>query len=370
MARGTVLNLSVLRLICHASILVLGVAPQNAVGQDPTNNKPEAKDVAARVTGFVIWTKGNSELLALALPAMKESVIRRIAAKDGEIYPTFHAISGPDSSGRLAYIEEHFFGAIEKDRKHLLKTIRVDGTVDAEVFSRPGSAMWAATRAGRGEIGAHLALAPSGGKAAFLSGLSEKQMPRALLSEGNIEIWDIDKKLKHEVTTKAINQPMSWFPDGKRLAYVKLVPRVELPKEALGLDEFGEYFGESWDKLPAIYILDVETNKSSFLHVGWTPVVASDGKSILVGGWDRHSKFSWYCVRNEGRESAPVRWPGGAGDVISLPAHNIVLHKCLPNTNVNHYAIQIALIDSEKFQTLVAEFNPHALASFGHVISP
>ena len=221
-------------------------------------------------------------------------------------------------------------------------------------------------RAGRGEIGAHLALAPSGGKAAFLSGLSEKQMPKALLYEGNLEIWDVEKKRKHEATAKAINLPMSWFPDGKRLAYVKLVPRDELPKEALGLAEFGEYFEERWDEIPAVFVLDVESRKSSFLHVGWTPVVASDGKSILVGGWDQHSKFSWKRIRG-GRDSAPVRWPGD-GEAFSLPADNIVLYKG-SSVKGTSWTINAALIDSEKYLTLIPEFDPHFLASFGRVLN-
>jgi hypothetical protein len=61
-------------------------------------------------------------------------------------------MSGPDTEERIAYIEDHFFVANEKNRRDLLKTIRLDGTNDTELFSRPGDAMWA-TSGGRGEIG-------------------------------------------------------------------------------------------------------------------------------------------------------------------------------------------------------------------------
>jgi hypothetical protein len=208
-------------------------------------------------------------------------------------------------------------------------------------------------------------------------------MPRALLQEGNIEIWDIDKKVKLEVAANAINQPISWFPDGRHLAYVKLVPRDELPKDAPGLSVFGEYFGETWDELPAICVLDIETSKSRFLHVGWTPVVAFDGKSILVGGWDRQSKFSWYSFDNERRQSSPARWPGDAGGAIAKPAHNIVLYKGLPTagepieyTKGNSLVggarpmvtLKLAFIDSNRFQTVVPAIDYRDPVSFGQVI--
>ena len=87
------------------------------------------------------------------------------------------------SSGQLVNRKVH------KYKRHLLKTIRIDGTEDREVFSRPGSAMWATTAAGKGEIGRTLALAPTGGRVAFLSELASRQMPQALLHEGTIEIY-------------------------------------------------------------------------------------------------------------------------------------------------------------------------------------
>jgi hypothetical protein len=90
--------------------------------------------------------------------------------------PTIHALSGPDAEGRIAYIEDHFFVADEKNRRHLLKTIRLDGTHATELFSRPGDAMWAKSP-GHGEIGDDLALSPVGGRVAFLSGLVNTQMP-------------------------------------------------------------------------------------------------------------------------------------------------------------------------------------------------
>ena len=145
--------------------------------------------------------------------------------------------------------------------------------------------MWATTAAGNGEIGSHVALSPTGGQVAFISHTVNRQMPMALLTLGNIEIWNVADKTGSDTKVLALDHPMSWFPDGRRLAYATLVHRSELPPDAGGLEKFGSYFGETWDELPAVFIYDLESKKSRFFHVGWSPLVSSDGKSMLVGGW-------------------------------------------------------------------------------------
>ena len=193
---------------------------------DPTIDGPEARDILGRITGYVVIARGTSEIVALSLPTMRETVVRPEPKEETDFYPTIHAISGPDSEGRIAYIEDYFFVKNKADRKHALKTIRVDGTADTEIFSRPGDAMWAR----HGEIGKYLALAPSGGKVALLSAVKKKQMPGALLGVGTIEIWDVARRKSLAVDAMALDQPMSWFPDGMRLAYVKLVPSNQSSK--------------------------------------------------------------------------------------------------------------------------------------------
>jgi hypothetical protein len=342
-----------------------------AVAEDQTVPGPESKDVVSRVSGYVVHAKRGSELLAISLPTMKQTVVLMRDKNGADFFPTIHAISGPDDEGRIAFIEDHFFVASDEEKRHLLRTIRVDGKNNEVVFSRPGSAMWAATRAGRGEIGKHLAISHSGGKAAILTGLSERQMPGALLSEGNLEIWNVDEKSKLDVTSKAINEPMSWFPDGKRLAYVRLVSRDELEKGAAGLEQFGQYFGKLWDSVPAIYVLTIDTGETQFLHVGWMPIVSWDGHEVLVGGWDDRGKYSWVRVQMQPRKASPVQWPGGnAAGAIAVPAENVVMFTGLPTAGAvrdpkRPCAVKLAIMDSEKFCTLIPDFHLLDLISFG-----
>lgn len=164
----------------------------------------------------------------------------------------------------------------------------------------------------------------------------------------------------------AIDAPMSWFPDAKRLAYVKLVRRHELPIPPIGLEYFGQYFGNQWDEVPAVYVFDFESGQSSFVHVGWVPVVSLDGRTILVGGWDANSGFSWNLFDVASRESKPVRWPDDTGNVIGVLADNVVLYR--GSTAAESLAVKAAVIDSAEAQTLVPAIDRHDLLSFGRIL--
>ena len=116
---------------------------------------------------------------------------------------------------------------------------------------------------------------------------------------------------------------MSWLPDGRRLMYVRLVPRDELPNPAIGLEYFGGYV-KGWSAVPAVYILDTETGQSDFLQVGWNPVACFDGKTILVGGWKDRFEMIWNQFYLEKGESKRVQWSGDANGAFAVPAENMV----------------------------------------------
>jgi hypothetical protein len=218
---------------------------------------------------------------------------------------------------------------------------------------------------------------------ALLSALKKKQMPKALLFVGKIEIWDVETRKPLAVDTKALDNPMSWFPDGKRLAYVKLVPRNQLAETSPGLDAFGTYGGERWDEVPAVYTLDTESGISTFLHVGWTPIVSSNGKTILVGGWNEKMDFTWRSFRPSNHQSVTVRWPGDHGGAIAMPTENMVLYWGSPTTglrtkhkpldNIGHggpkpvVTLKVADVGSGEFQTVVPDIDPRILVSFGQI---
>ena len=69
------------------------------------------------------------------------------------IFPLFIRSAVRIWKGASRHIEDWFFVTDDRDRKHLLKTIRIDGTQDQEIFERQGSAMWSASLAGDGKSG-------------------------------------------------------------------------------------------------------------------------------------------------------------------------------------------------------------------------
>src|SRR5262245_57775453 len=130
----------------------------------------------------------------------------------------------------------------------------------------------------------------------------------------------------------AIDAPMSWFPDGKRLAYVDLIARNAVPKSGVGIEVFGQgsYTG-NWAELPAIHVLDITTGKVLFLSLGWQPVVSANGKTVLVGGWvpktEGGIRFVWKRVDVATAAVTDATWPGDAGGLIASPTDGLVLYR-------------------------------------------
>jgi hypothetical protein len=331
-------------------------------------------------------TGDSRSIVVVSLPELKSTVIRPFVAANENDDPTIHALSGPDSEGHIVYVEDHFFVRNEAKRRHLLKVVQIDGSGDTALFSRPGAAMWAATAAGKGEIGKHLALAPTGGRVAFLSGLSNKQMPGALFKQGTLELWDINKKEPLPLKISSLDQPLSWFPDGKKLAMVSFIARKDIPNTGVHVDEFGsgQYTG-SWAELPAIYILDIQTGETRFLSLGWVPVVSASGNAVLVGAWvpdpTNGIKMVWKRVDVTTGAPTDTTWPGDAGGPIAYSTDGLILYWGLPTAGakIKHspfgsfrrglmlITIKAAVPNTGRFQTVIQEIDPRDAVSYGQV---
>ncbi len=290
---------------------------------------PETDKIVTAATGYALFAFGD--IVAVQLPTLAKTIVRPPTPVNRGDMTTIHALSGPDAEGRIAYIEDHFSVADQETRRHLLKTIRLDGTRDTELFARPGSALLATGSMGEGEIGHDLALSPVGGRVAFLSGLASAlsglasaQMPSGRLYAGTAEIWDVANKARIKTSFEALDEGLAWFPDGKRIAYVKLVaPKLPAASGQL-TGSFGKAF-QKWDQVPAVFIRDVDAETDSFLQIGMHPVVSVDGQSVLVGDIEN----AWKCVNVATGRAAAATWPGSCTP-IAIPIKGVVLSICLP----------------------------------------
>jgi hypothetical protein len=218
----------------------------------------------------------------------------------------------------------------------------LDEKRERKLWQRSGDVIWDHV------LGESLALAPMGGRVALVRNLQSHQMhtPPTLIEVGTLQIWDIERGSRYDVTAKAIEvstrpsfRGLSWFPDGKRLAYVELLPekQVVLPDEATG-EADPDFYG--WDKVPVVHILDTDTGEKTFFRPGWCPVVSSDGKTMLVHDFGEQ----WSLVNVDTRKSKRVHWPGAVyGGAIALLEGKRVIYWGLPTSGTGS-AIQRAIV--------------------------
>jgi hypothetical protein len=346
-------------------VILTALAGVNGAGQD-TDTLPPVP------TGYLLVTQRGCGIEAIQLPTLQRKIVRPATPENSHDRPFVHSMSGPDSAGRIAYIEDHSAVAQETDRRHLLKTIQLDGTQDTALFSRPGDALWSKS-IGNGGIGEHLALSPVGGRVAFHTDLRYVHMPNAALHVGSIEIWNIDSKQSVKRDVNAMDSPLAWFPDGKRLAYVKLAdPAGGAVRRN---DTFARQFRD-WEKIPSVFVWDIDAGTETFLHVGWAPMVSQDGRFVLISGYEGAGVHVRVDVAT-GESTAYHEGKNAGGSVIACPAQDIVLtsgvtHKrkrglfnlfAMPERIVT---IGLASLSTDDFRTLLSVEYANAV-SFGQV---
>ncbi len=337
----------------------------------PTVDGPEEDTLLRGTNGWLLVDGPNGNLIGISFPDLKRETIRYRTPISGAVY----AISGPDKSGRIVYVETHMMA-----KKHLLKIRDLSGSTEMVIFERPGDAIWDRV------IGEDIAISPSGERVAFVGKYSIPYIDppnwhekAGILKYGPLEVWRVATQTQLITNVKAVDRGISWFPDNKSLAYTTLLPRGQVLKEQTH-QEIGGGF-ESWSQIPVVMILNVTDGTSRFLHVGWRPVISPDGKAVLVS--DLH-KQNW-LVDVTTKQSQSVTLPGDWGGPFAFVSENLVLYAGLPTTGSKQEwtirnsplvgrksmgTLKVADIRTGRFKTVLSPVDPRWQVSFGRPARP
>ncbi len=287
----------------------------------------------ARATGCVVFDNPVAGISAIGLRNLKEATVRAPnPARDA-----LHSVAGPDADGWVVFVDFNM-----DTKTHSMRAMKMDGTGEVEIFDRPGDALWDNPMSTP-------VLAPRGGNVAFLTQPVKRFAPPIV--SGPIDVWNIQTKTEHSTDVIAMNRGLSWFPDGKRLAYVQQ--------------------GEP----ETIYVLDVETGERKLLRKGRFAMVSTDGESLLVNTAEGN-----FDVDLKTGESRKVDWPGKWGGPIAFIGKNLILYWGLPTTGSSPEVtennsplvgpkpmgtLKLADLSSRRFQTVVPYIDPRREVSFG-----
>lgn len=320
---------------------------------------PETPSVVANLHGTVVTTPTGGGILAISLPSGKSRLIRPVDTPANHLGPVTR-LAGPDKAGHVAFVEE--------DSGHYrLKVVSLRGGHERGIFTRLGSSF------SHDLISQSFALSPVRSKVALISHIRHRQMetPELYLGIGTLEIWDIARSAKSDMAVTALDCGLSWFPDGKRLAYVQLDPASSVADSA----SFGPGF-DAWPVLPAVYVLDTETGAKTRLGVGWYPIVSADGTRVLL----HDGQYRPRLIAASGRgASKPVSLPGLWDFVIALDG-DIAIYPSLPTAGLppkmtkynspisgpKHMpSLKAGIINTKKFHTIIPYIDMRDGISFG-----
>jgi hypothetical protein len=110
-------------------LLLSGCTARDSNDLSETIEGPESKELNSRTPGYVVISESDSGLFAIRPETgEKREIFARSAIDSANDRAGIHAISGPDTNGTVAFIEDHFFVPAGNMERHLLKTVNLNGT--------------------------------------------------------------------------------------------------------------------------------------------------------------------------------------------------------------------------------------------------
>jgi len=324
---------------------------------------PEAVGLVDAFEGHILMDRPVGGLVSVSIPSRAETELR----VPGQASGTIRSVSGPDERGRIVYIENHMLA-----KRHRLVVADVRGGPERVVFEHEGDALWG------NRIGDYLALSPDSGLVASVMNMSATSMsnPDAYLKRGTLVLWNIEDGTQLDLELTALEDRLSWFPDGERVVYVDLVPRWEALQLAAGsLDLVEDLPG--WEEVQVVHVLDVETAETRAVSVGQHPLASVDGRSVLIENYAGRRLL----VDVETRRAVPVDLPGitRLGPIGFLDEKHVLYWAYPTEGNEERWTehnsplvgkksmltLKLAEWNTNRFETVVPFIDPRRHVSFG-----
>jgi hypothetical protein len=329
---------------------------------------PEVSGLAQRLKGNLLvlegWDTATPQppaLVSFSWPAGTSHIVRAMAE-----HLTMSRISEPDLNGTIAFMHD------QNEGSYSLRTIRIDGSGEREIFHRPGRLLYDEV------VGKSLALSPRGGLVAFVGVGPRVQFPGAYLKTGVVEVWNLDELAGKQIDVTAIDYPLWWLPDGERLIYVKTIARNTLPP---GTTAPGSPYGANheqefgrWSDYPAACVLNLTTGQSEPILAGADPVLSTDGTRLLTRNGDE-----WLLLDLKTKLVTslhpPPRWnypaallPGDLVIFLAPPAKGTkprTVQKGSFQVGSQMWAVKVGVLGTWETQTLVPYFDRRDEVRFG-----
>jgi len=342
-------------IIVFVGVLVIGCV--SGLSSSSENNQ-ESDDLLLQLKGYIIIDRPGTS--AIELPSNKQVVIRKYGVD---------ALGGPDSQGRIAFIDSDL-GA----KTYSLKVIDVVTKKETEVFTRQGS-YWPHEKENYGKS---FSFSQDGGLVAFVKNYKNdfSLMPDDYVGIGHLEIVNAEKRNTIKTDIQVLDKGLNWFPGGKKLVYVAVMPRDKVRHDLV--EKFEDGFGSemmTWHSTPVVVMLNLKDMSTKQLHIGWNPIVSKDGSSILIQ--DYKGRIRMYKVSSG--NSMPVNVPiGEQCHVFSFIGKDIILYKTIPDTDrkyrltstlgtTPYWTLRVAQINTSKYKTIVQHLDIHRRVSYGEV---
>jgi hypothetical protein len=133
----------------------------------------------------------------------------------------------------------------------------------------------------------------------------------------------------------------------------------------------------NWSKVPVVFVLDLQTGSETLLALGWQPVIANGGETVVVADSEGHYR----AVAVASGKAAAVPVSGTACPRLTAsPSADVFLAWCRPTSDDpvafternspligarRMMTLKLVRLNHAEGQTVVSAIDPRAAVSFG-----